>query len=790
MPMILDKEKDVFLYTGKISHMFRNCPKPDGWFGCFFKAEGLDEDIKITGVYPKYQLNELKDKDAVFNVLLQETDEAGAYQLKNIQLVPSSKHVKKILGSIDGIGKATIAKILKNFGADTYKIIQKYPEKLIDIGISESKVKLIIDAFSDDVIKAKLSILKAAPDFTIEQAEDLLYSVGGGTVKEAAENAVAVIEHRPYSLIGMKTLKITFVLADKIAMAHNFAHDCDERLYAAFYYILQTEFDKSIYIDLKKDFYTFISKVSELLNLNSSIFIPIGYIQDNFKRILSEMSDKDATLVLDDDALYMKKRCEIEDNTAGLVADLSMSPSVEYITDTDIEDAITDFESYEGRALDDYQREAVKTAIKNRISIIDGGPGRGKSSVAKCIIHVWESCTHKAVMLVAPTGKACNRLNEATDRTDAHTINSNLCKYDALSKTNTKTAKKFLNQWKETLIIIDESSMIGLEDARDLLRMCQESNIVFMGDVNQLPSIAYGQFFRDICDNTNIAHATLIINHRASGLIVDNAEAYNNGVHVENTTLTTGDNKMFQFYNFDGISQESNANYVLNDYLTEVLTGVNGDYNRLWANMIDTCILCPVNGGAAGVQSLNLQIQYHLNPNGRPIEFLKYTKKSLPIIPRVGDRIVFTVNYNQAEYIYIFGDKKNEEGLGICNGDCGIIAGYDDSDPDDEPTVILVLDDGRRYELKESECQIELGYALTIHKSQGSEYKTVIMSFPESLLYTPTGFACRNLPYTAITRAKMSCRIYGSLKAMNRCIDTPTPPRNSKLCSKIDARVA
>ena len=158
------------------------------------------------------------------------------------------------------------------------------------------------------------------------------------------------------------------------------------------------------------------------------------------------------------------------------------------------------------------------------------------------------------------------------------------------------------------------------------------------------------------------------------------------------------------------------------------------------------------------------------------------------IIPRVGDRVIVTKNDKRAEYLYVFGRNAGEVGTGIYNGDCGIIKSWNPGDISNNfmAEIDLLLDDGREYRLKAEDCHIELGYALTIHKSQGSEYDNVIISFPVDVLYAPKGFASQNLLYTAMTRAKKSCIIYGSGNALNACIDSPTVSRHSDLVNKID----
>lgn len=791
MPICLDSTSNILAYEGTLKRFFKSCPKPDGWFGCFFTPTGSATDIMIKGNYPKYQLNELREGNR-FNVILQETSDANIYQIKAISLVPSVKHLATMLKNIKGIGSSTVNKIVDAFGENALDVIKNDSSRLSDIGISDKKVKLIVSSLSSDVNIMRMKVLELAPNLSMSVVDELLCN-SGSSDKERFDKLLDEIKNKPYKLF-IDYSCVSFKMADEIALSAGFDITCDERIAAAMYYVMKYDFRAKVYIDSVNDKQAFVNNVCVLLGKSRAGYVNRSFVEARMDVILASDFAKVNNLIMHKTMIYEYHKFTTEIDVANRIKSLLNGYLLVDVDDKQLDSLIDLYERKSGQQLDSYQREAVKIPFKNRLSTITGGPGRGKSSVAKCIIFIWEYLTHHSasympVQLCAPTGKACNRLSEATCRTNVKTAARFNCMYDwATHHTNLKKAQSFLKETTNNLVIVDESSMIGLDTARDLLEVFADCHIVFMGDTEQLPSIEYGQFFKDLYDSPKVPTATLVINHRSTGVIVTGADMINAGTHIEFTPLQNDDT--YTFYNTDAFNgqvdniSKLNADWIVEKYVSCVY---DQDFDKMRDNMMKTCILSPSSKNEDGVSSLNKTLQERLNPTGQKIDSLAYVAKNLNvyIIPKVHDRVIFTRNDPEMEY---YNTITHEFGLGISNGDCGVIDKYYTT-ADNEEYVKILMDDGRMFEVLTSECEqsLELAYAMTIHKAQGSEYDTVIIAVQHYLRGLNSDFATINLMYTAITRAKNHCIMYGSMMAMNHCIDTKLPPRNSRLVELIAA---
>ena len=778
MPLIINPDENLLTYDGTIKRLFKDCPKPDGWFGCFFTIAGTTNDIKMTGRYPVVSLNELKE-GGKYSVIVQrkENNQYGdSYNVVSITLTPTSETLVKVLSKVKGIGKSTIDKLVYNFGDDSISVIRNEPDKLKDIGLSDKKIALIQESLDSDLNKARLQMLKFCPDLTISKIdrifEESKFSVTDTVnlfIETAKKNAYLLLDD--YSFLG-------FDFVDTLAMSLTFNPYDKERIIAGIQYVVKCS--DEVYIDTNKSNDKFFADVVSLLGRHSAFRVSLSHVATTFTDMVNSNTLPKNLVYKDGYRLYEKHKYDSERYAAIFVGNAVKAKPVHSAPDKLIDDYIDDFEYAEGRKLDDYQRLAVKTALSNRLSLISGGPGRGKSSVAKCIVYVFKRISTKALMLIAPTGKACRRLAEATDErvveTAAHVITQ--YKWDENHDDSTP-AKHRAKLRKGALVIIDETTMIGLESAMTLLNIFEDSQIVFMGDVDQLPSIDYGQFFKDLYMNDKVPHTELMINHRSTGPIAINSDLINAGTHIENTNLTP--DGTFTFWNC-GVNEGMAADKIIEDYYGLVY---DADPDVRKCNMMKACILSPMNKYEAGVTNINMRLQSKLNPNGTPIPELVYKRADVELTPRVGDRVIYTVNNLDAEFISVDKATYGERGLGISNGDCGFITDY--TVTTDEIYVTMVTDDLRQYEFNIAECDgnIQLAYAMSIHKSQGSEYDNVLISSQNSLTFTRGSFACKNLMYTAITRAKKSCQMYGSIEAMNKCIDTRIEDKNSYLCQLI-----
>jgi exodeoxyribonuclease V alpha subunit len=466
------------------------------------------------------------------------------------------------------------------------------------------------------------------------------------------------------------------------------------------------------------------------------------------------------------------------------------------------------YEAESRKRLNKEQKQSIKNALENRVSVITGGPGRGKTTMIDGLAYCWtRSDPHAKVLLLAPTGKAMNKLCNDTcadySNTDkkypTKTIDNVLCTIEHTKVNSYDTEKR--------LVIIDESSMIDVEKAARLFKDMPSCQFCFVGDADQLPPISPGNFFKDLIESapaTGIPVTYLITPLRNSGVILDNADKINKN----DTSLIYNINDMPFFP--QAADDAAALDAIIDQYNDERQD--NPDITQI-------ALLCPVRKGVIGTNNINISIQNITCPEntaatstwdarrqqhvytakGRPIQETIFGDKSSYTRLRVGDIVINTKNkpgimtfkYENNDY---WNGKSTENINGIFNGDCGRIIGYIPPDysskDEDHSHMIIEFFDGRiaNLDITAGDADnIELGYALTVHKAQGCEYQTVIYVSPNALATMPKSFACKNLVYTAVTRAKSRVVVIGSKEALNNCIQNNIPKKNSNLKERLMA---
>ena len=430
---------------------------------------------------------------------------------------------------------------------------------------------------------------------------------------------------------------------------------------------------------------------------------------------------------------------------------------------TDVTFEIEAFERKNNIKFAQSQKQAILGAFENGIEIITGGPGTGKTTIIKCIIEIYENNGMK-VLLAAPTGRAAKRMTESTGR-EAKTIHR-LLEMGVRDDENSFFGKGEGEPLEGDVVIVDEASMIDIMLMNSLLKAIKlGTRVIIVGDVDQLPSVGPGNVLSDLINSNfiNVVRLREIFRQGKESMIIVNAHKINNG---ELPYLNKKDGDFF----FDNREE-------VNEILKTIIDLVNRrlpKFNSTWSNIKDIQVLSPTRKGTLGVDNLNKELQQILNPNSPD----KKEKKVKESIFREGDKVMQTKNNYSLKWNRVSGYGDNE-GVGVFNGDMGFIESINESNN----TITVIFDDERRvvYDFIYVE-ELELAYAITIHKSQGSEFKVVV---------TPTFMASsflmnRNILYTGITRAKELVVVVGSQKALKYMIaNTNGTERYSSLKHRI-----
>ena len=458
--------------------------------------------------------------------------------------------------------------------------------------------------------------------------------------------------------------------------------------------------------------------------------------------------------------IYAASFYYMESNVATMLKQLDVTYDE---SDTAIEKRILAIQKQTGMELEEHQVEAVKEAVKNGLLIITGGPGTGKTTTINTIIRYFEA-EGMDIFLAAPTGRAAKRMSETTGY-EARTIHRML-ELNGGMEGNAGFERNEMNPLETDVIIIDEMSMVDISLMHSLLKAIPTgTRLILVGDVNQLPSVGPGCVLKDIIDSgvCNVVKLTKIFRQAATSDIIVNAHKINRGEEV------VLDNKSMDFFFLKRYDADVIINVVLQLIKQKLPKFVN-------ASEYDIQVLTPMRKGLLGVERLNVILQKYLNPPSPE----KREKEYGDTIFREGDKVMQTKNNYQLEWeIKSRFGLTIEKGMGIFNGDTGIIREINDF----AETVTVEFDEGRMvdYSFKLLE-ELELAYALTIHKSQGSEYPAVVIP----LLSGPSMLMNRNLLYTAVTRARKCVTLVGNEATFAEMIkNTSQQKRYSGLCDRL-----
>lgn len=666
-----------------------------------------------------------------------------SYEIKEPE---TSVAMEKYLGSgiIKGVGPALSAKIVKKFGDETFNIIEREPERLAEIkGITEKKAIEIGSQFEEK--KEFRNAMIFLNQYGVSNA------LAMKIYKEYGIKVMKIVRENPYRLAD-DIAGVGFKTADEIALRMGFSPESSMRMKAGISFALSMAASNGHTYLLYEDLY---EESKRLLGISEAEFESDIYeLTIERKIVLKEV--KGERRVYNNNLYYM------ELTVARKLLDLNAKSENNYKV---MEAKVKEVEAKTGIKLGDLQRKAVYEAVESGLVIITGGPGTGKTTTINAIIKLFEM-QNMEILLAAPTGRAAKRMTETTGM-EAQTIHRLLeLNGNPEEGGSMRFERNELNPLEADVIIIDEMSMVDIYLMYSLLKaVTVGTRLILVGDVNQLPSVGPGKVLKDIISSEkfNVVRLSEIFRQAAESDIITNAHKINAGQSIRL------DNKSKDFFMLS-MSSSIQIQRALVSLIAEKLPPyVN-------ATKYDIQVLTPSRKGELGVENLNKILQQYINPPAPG----KREKQWGEVIFRENDKVMQIKNDYQMEWKIV--TKKGltiKEGSGVFNGDCGIIREINEF----AGTVTVEFDEGKLVEYTGATLEeLELAYAITIHKSQGSEYPAVIIP----LLNAPRPLLNRNLLYTAVTRARKCVTIVGSENSVNEMIQNESEmKRNSGLVDSI-----
>ena len=682
------------------------------------KGLGQGENISAEGEYIEHPVYGRQFKIQTYETVAP-TDRAG---------------MERYLGSgaIRGVGEALAARIVKKFGDDTFRIIEEEPERLAEVkGISERKAQEIAVQMEEkkDLREALVYLQQYGISNTLAVK---IYNTYGMEM-------YSVMRENPYRL-AEDVSGVGFRIADEIAGRIGIHTDSDYRIRSGILYtLLQAVGEGHCFLPLE----LLLRRASELL----------GVSEENIRPQVDNLI-MDRKLVAKGDAVFAAAYYYAELNCANMLRNLNI-PMLEAenlpAQDMAIRKRLERMAENLSMELDELQLKAVEESIKNGLFILSGGPGTGKTTTINMIIRYFES-EGMDIFLAAPTGRAAKRMTEATGF-EAKTIHRLLELNSALSDDDTRRANFERNQenpLEADVVIIDEMSMVDIQLFQALLKaILPGTRLILVGDVDQLPSVGPGQVLRDLMNSEAFPMVTLekIFRQAGESDIVVNAHRINKGEQI------ALDNKSRDFF----LLERNDVN-VIYKHMIQLIREMLPKYVN--ATPFDIQVLTPMRKGSLGCETLNGILQRYLNPADPHKKEHSYGNT----VFREGDKVMQIKNNYQLEWEIV--GRYNipiDKGMGVFNGDMGRVLEINET----MSTLLVEFDDGRRVNYPFSGLEeLELSYAITIHKSQGSEYPAVIIPLVSGVSVLMT----RNLLYTGVTRAKKCVCIVGRKETFNAMI--------------------
>ncbi len=704
------------------------------WYSICDVRTDTNELITIVGIMPYVAVGEgfLVSGSWIFSKEYGRQFKVEAYR----KIMPQkSNEILRYLssGAIRGIGAKTAQKIVEKYGEDSFDVIENHPDWLVEIkGISRKKAYEISMDFKEK-----------------SGARDILTFCNGKVSSNTAikihkkwgRNALGIIKENPYALCT-SNVGISFKQADDIACELGFSAESKERIIASIKYVLE--------VYASRDGHTYVTEallIDSVSKLTSIFHEKIKAVLDSAGQldfIHVETKNNETRVSLKE--LYLcEKYIATKLNTINQKAIYLDGDNLSYIIDRVEEESAIKYATM--------QKKAIWECVSNGVTVLTGGPGTGKTTIIKAVIQIF---THFGLhcALCAPTGRASKRMSEATSN-EAKTIHRLL---DVTVNENDGEPKFLINEnnhLEQDVIIVDEASMIDVKIMNSLLLAIKPgARLILIGDISQLSSVGEGNVLNDIINSQKFSTVRLneIFRQSRNSGIVTNAHKINSGLYPDLK-------EKYDDFFFIQMSDDKIPDYIAelckarlpNKYGKDIIEGIQ--------------IICPQKKGVIGTKNLNVILQERLNsPSPKKIE-CSSTKER---IIRTGDRVMQTRNNYEVEWV----TSTKEAGKGIFNGEIGTIESIDN-----EEKTINIDFSGKQvvYDFKDIE-EFEHSYAITVHKSQGSEYPIVIVPISTSC---PQLLCTRNLIYTAITRASKMVILLGSVNTFFEMIKNDSEVKRS-----------
>lgn len=696
-----------------------------------------DDDVVVMGTTPTLT------EDVVVKISGHwKWDDNRGWQIQIESAIPilptSTKGIEQFLASglIKGIGPAMAKRIVKKFGKDSLTILDEDPDKLLDVkGLGPRLLGKIIKSWAEQKCWQEIITFLAEYDISAKQAMKIHKALG--------DKAIEMITTDPYCLVEAKA-GIGFKMADQIARKMGVASASVGRIRSAIIYVLQQATLSGHCFLYNQELWDGIKRMNrnssldntiglnEVLNLDqpANQFVPPDIAWQELCKMVDEKliyreQIHDEATGYTSWLIYLPQYYHAEQNSAKKIIELMYNLPFNTFSETEMQEinkAIADT----GIQYDDLQKEAILQALTYNVFILTGGPGTGKTTTTRGILDLLEQ-QHKEILLAAPTGRAAQRLSETTGR-EASTIHR-LLEYTPSGE----FGRNEDNPLDGDVLLLDECSMADLQLFYSLLKAIPEGMaLILVGDVDQLPSVGAGAVLRDLIDSRCFpcVQLTKVFRQAESSLIIQSAHAINHGIAP--TIPAFGADSDCTFV---GVRNGADAEEAVLKYISEIIPSM------MDIKPTDIQVLAPQHKGACGVDVLNKRLQEIINPRGQEIKGAGGL--------RLGDKVM---------------QMKNDYTKNVFNGTVGFIKKYDEF-----CNTVTINFDGEDVEYDFTDLdQVELAYASTIHKSQGSEYPVVILP----IVMDHRVMLKRNLVYTAITRAKQNLVIIGQPNALMTAITT------------------
>ena len=733
--------------TGYIDHIiFRN--EDNGYTVMVLKGVKDEDELTCVGTFPVITQGASIEAEGSF---IQHPVYGKQFQAVRLteKMPEDAMAMERYLGSgaIKGIGAALAGRIVRHFGAETLRIVEEEPERLAEIkGISEKKAHEIAIQIAEKSEMRKVMMFL--------QKYGISLNLGAKIYQKYGDSVYSVLQENPYRLAD-DISGVGFKIADEIAYRIGIHTDSDYRIKSGLAYtLLQAGGEGHVYLPKEELF----KRAEQLLGVDAS-YMEKHLVDLSMERKIIQKEENGQVLV------YPAQYYYLELNTARMLRELDIDcPEDEHL----VERRISQIQKETGTVLDEMQKKAVKEAARHGLLVLTGGPGTGKTTTINAIIRFFES-EGAELRLAAPTGRAAKRMTEATGY-EAQTIHRMLeltgMPEDDREGQPVHFERNAENPLEADVIIIDEMSMVDIHLMHSLLMaVTAGTRLILVGDENQLPSVGPGNVLRDIIRSGQfpVVELTKIFRQASESDIVVNAHKINRGEQVE---INNKSRDFFFLKRYDA------------DMIIRVVIALIQEKlpKYVEAKPFEIQVLTPMRKGLLGVERLNQILQRYLNPPDPS----KKEKEIGQGLFREGDKVMQIRNNYQLEWEVRgrYGIPV-DKGVGVFNGDTGIIRTINEF----TELAEVEFEDGRyaQYTFKQLD-ELELAYAVTIHKSQGSEYPAVIIP----ILSGPRMLMNRNLLYTAVTRARKCVTVVGSEETFREMINNEKQQRRY---SSLDRRI-